>query len=302
MIRLKLSADNSEDVDYNFNDFPIEARRALLSDYPNMCASNHWHNDFEFLIILDGKMSFSVNGTSYFLRAGQGIFINSKQMHYGYSNDGSECDFLFVIIHPSLFSDIDRIKENYLLPICDDKSHQLFIFDSSIIWQKRLIDIIIKIYNLCENQSEDFELDIMSNVFLLLKILHRNILNDTEHLNVYLNHNIDILHNMIGYIQNNYHNKITLSDIALSGNICRSACCEIFKSILNKSPISYLTDYRIEKSLDFLNIPSYSITDVALKCGFSNSSYYTEIFRKTLGCTPSQYRKNHSIKNEMLQK
>ena len=51
-------------------------------------------------------------------------------------------------------------------------------------------------------------------------------------------------------------------------------------------------EYRLDKSIKLLSIPSYSITEIALKCGFNSSSYFTEIFHRNIGCTPSQYRKN----------
>jgi len=73
--------------------------------------------------------------------------------------------------------------------------------------------------------------------------------------------------------------------------INRSSCCDIFQLILNKTPVSYLTEYRLEKSIELLNIPSLSVTEIALLCGFTGSSYFAEIFHKKLGCTPSQYRK-----------
>ena len=97
-----------------------------------MTAVNHWHKDLEFIVILEGKMNFSVNGNNYELKEGQGIFINSKQMHYGYSKDGTDCIFLCILLPPSLLSNVNRIKSSYVVPVCKDSSHPFFIFDSSI--------------------------------------------------------------------------------------------------------------------------------------------------------------------------
>jgi len=54
--------------------------------------------------------------------------------------------------------------------------------------------------------------------------------------------------------------------------------------------VSYLTEYRISKSIELLADSSRSMTEIAWKCGFSGSSYFTETFRKRLGCTPTEYR------------
>ena len=112
MIEMKLLNDNSEIISYNLEGFPILSKQSLLSEYPNMAAPNHWHDDIEF-----------INGKSYELKKGQAIFVNSAQMHYGYSCDGSDCDFICIIFNPLILSAIDSIKNSYIIPICTDTSH-----------------------------------------------------------------------------------------------------------------------------------------------------------------------------------
>lgn len=291
MLEMKLLNDNSEVVSYNFSDFPVRAKQSLLSDYPAMAAANHWHNDWEFILILKGKMSYSVNGKSYELQEGQAIFINSGQMHYGYSADGSDCSFICLLLPPSLLSSITRIKETYVLPVCTDASHPFFILHPEISWQRNLIEILKDIYKLCNEEKDGFELHIMSLFHSLCYSVYHNMKDNISTQEVTDDKKLEAMHNMVGYIQKNYQGKITLDEIAASGNVCRSSCCHIFQLILHKSPISYLTEYRLEKSIELLNISSLSVTEIALQCGFTGSSYFTEIFRKNIGCTPSQYRK-----------
>ncbi len=290
MLEVKLFNDNSEDVDYNFNDFQIRAKKALLSDYPNMRVVNHWHDDLEFTLVLHGQLSYSINGVSYLIKEGQTIFVNSQQMHYGYSTNGSDCQFICILIHPSLLSTIERIKNKYIKPLYQDYQHPFFIFDPSILWQKNLIETLYKIYELCDNQSNGFELQVMSFLYNLCFNLCEHIQTNPK---IYVDKQIEVLHQMVGYIQQNYHSKIKLNDIAAAGNICRSNCCKIFQSILNQSPISYLTEYRLEKSIELLTDSNYSITEIAHQCGFNSSSYYTEIFHREIGCTPSEYKRNN---------
>ena len=98
------------------------------------------------------------------------------------------------------------------------------------------------------------------------------------------------MHKMVGFIQQKYSSKIALQDIAAAGYVCRSSCCSIFKEYLNQTPNAYLTEYRISKSVELLANPDLSVTEIAMQCGFSGSSYFTETFRKAIGCTPSDYR------------
>jgi AraC-like DNA-binding protein/mannose-6-phosphate isomerase-like protein (cupin superfamily) len=295
MLEINLLSDNSEIVSYNFSDFPIRAKHALLSDYPSMAAANHWHEDWEFTLVLEGKMCYSVNGKSYELQEGQAIFVNSENMHYGFSADGTDCSFICILLHPYLLSTIKRIKDNYTIPICKDTSHPFIILGTEIPWQKKLIDLLKNIYDLCNEEQDGFELQLMSLFHSLCYSLHHNMKNNISTYESIDDKKLEAMHNMIGYIQQNYHKKLTLNQIATAGNVCRSSCCDIFQLILQKTPISYLTEYRLEKSIELLNNPSLSVTEIALQCGFNGSSYFTEIFHKKIGCTPVQYRKKKLV-------
>jgi AraC-like DNA-binding protein len=59
-----------------------------------------------------------------------------------------------------------------------------------------------------------------------------------------------------------------------------------------QTPVEYLLHYRIQKSLSLLTHGNLTITDIAAACGFNGASYYTEVFRKIMGISPSAYRKS----------
>ena len=60
---------------------------------------------------------------------------------------------------------------------------------------------------------------------------------------------------------------------------------------MHQTPFEYLLRYRIKKSLPLLMDDSYTITETATKAGFSGSSYYSEVFRKYMRCSPREYKK-----------
>ena len=77
--------DYSEKVQYDDPDYPVMISRDFLSSYPNYAAPSHWHDDIELIAVLSGQMQYSVNGEIFGLCAGEGVFINSRQMHFGFS-------------------------------------------------------------------------------------------------------------------------------------------------------------------------------------------------------------------------
>ena len=91
-----LNSDLSENVAYNNPVFPAYIKRGQLSNYPDFRAVSHWHDDLEFILILEGQMSYDVNGQKLSLQAGEGIFVNSRCFHYGYSDAHNECIFIII--------------------------------------------------------------------------------------------------------------------------------------------------------------------------------------------------------------
>lgn len=85
MLSLELKDDRSEKVRYDYTDYPIYVRRALLSAYPGYAAPTHWHDDIEFIAVLSGEMQYNVNGEIVTLNKNEGIFVNARQMHFGFS-------------------------------------------------------------------------------------------------------------------------------------------------------------------------------------------------------------------------
>jgi transcriptional regulator GlxA family with amidase domain len=101
---------------------------------------------------------------------------------------------------------------------------------------------------------------------------------------------------MIGFIQHHFNEKITLDEISHAGMVSKSKCCRIFKQSLRKSVFDYVLHFRIRQSLSLLTNEALSITEVALASGFSAASYYGEIFKRLLGMSPSEYRRQfHAV-------
>ena len=99
----------------------------------------------------------------------------------------------------------------------------------------------------------------------------------------------------IRFMNENFKSKITLEDIAVAGNLSKSGFCRCFKRITRQTPFEYLMHLRIRKSLEILREEGSTVTEAAQASGFSDSSYYTLVFRRYMGYTPRDYVKR--IKN-----
>ena len=102
--------------------------------------------------------------------------------------------------------------------------------------------------------------------------------------------NLDRLRAILSYIHFHYADRITLEDIAAAANICKSECCRFFKKYMKESLFEYLLHYRIEQSLPLLSGQEESITEIAGRSGFSNPCYFAKVFKREMGCSPTEYR------------
>lgn len=293
--------NKKETVSYNVTELPFYIKREWTSSYPNKSAVLHWHTDMEFLVVLQGEMNYCVNGVEYNLEEGKGIVVNSNQMHYGYSEESQNCEFICAIVPLSLLEPYATVYEKYVAPVVEDECNPCFVIDEKNPFGLKIISDIKILSAVVDSKESDKELSILQRIFHIWKYLYRfrkNACDAKEQENVkYMKE----LRNMVFYIHKNYSEKLTLEEIAEAGNVCRSNCCKIFQVVLHKSPITYLTEYRIAKSLELLSNSPMSVTEIAFCCGFSSTSYYIKKFRYMMGCSPLQYKKKPEGTNNPIE-
>ena len=95
----------------------------------------------------------------------------------------------------------------------------------------------------------------------------------------------------LGYIKENYREKISIDAIAKEVNLTRYHFCRVFKSLTGQTPVEYINYYRINQALRLLKDENLKITDIAFDLGFNNLSYFVKKFKEYKNCTPSEYRR-----------
>jgi len=96
----------------------------------------------------------------------------------------------------------------------------------------------------------------------------------------------------INFISNNYQNNISLDEVAKEINMSYHYFSKFFKDSIGKNFVDYLTDLRIEKSKELLKGELVSVKEVCYQVGYSDPNYFSKIFKKTTGTTPTEYREN----------
>ncbi|MEK8130591.1 AraC family transcriptional regulator [Paenibacillus filicis] len=289
-MQLNVAENLSEIVEYDTPYLPIRTRQSRISYFYNRSASCHWHHDLEFILILEGSMDYFVDGEYYLLQQGEGIFVNSNRLHYGFSNQDEDCSFLVLLLNPSLLVRNTHIENKYIKPFLQDSNSDAIVFTEQVAWQSEALRLIRRLYETCHHQEEGYEMLAITQFELLFLHLYTNTVVKHGFQEAY-SKDIAAMKKMIAYIQMHYAESISLQDISTAGAVCRSKCCRLFKHSLKKSPIAYLTDYRLQKSIELMTNNSLNITDISAACGFNSSNYFAELFKKIMGVSPTEYRK-----------
>ena len=307
---LEINDDLLEKIEYNTPTMPIKASYSELGDFPGGVMPVHWHKELEFICVEKGYLKYYVNNCAYQLSPGQGLIVNTNRLHLGGPVDFDstlhkemdtagkngvlpsdlDCRYAVMLLQPDTLRFHRQFEKKYIDPLLYDASSDVILLDGTEEWHEEVISVAMKMFHRVMNLEPYFELTCQSDFFVLWKLLYQNTiekhgyeLSETDPMGV--------LKRMLSFIQENYQDKITLSDIAEQGMMCQSKCCRLFRETLKQSPMEYLQNYRITKGIYLLEHTNKSVTDIALECGFHGGSYFTETFRKINGITPKEFRR-----------
>lgn len=285
-----MRSDNSEILPYNFKDYFVFIGIEKLSDHPNFSMFNHWHEAVELIVPIHGHMIYNVNGNLINLDPNNGIFVNSNQIHYGFSYDNTDCVFIYALWHPLLLCATNGIENEYVQPITKNSSLPFISLNSEVNWQNSILSDVHEMNRLLANKAAP--LILQSTIYKIWYTIYVNT-NHGKRCSVATSPQLSILKDMLSFVHESYGEKITLHDIADAGKISISSCNILFKKYLMDSPVKYLLSYRLMKSSELLTETTLSITEIAFEVGFSNPSYFIDSFKREYGCTPNEYRKEH---------
>ena len=236
-------------------------------------------------------MHYRINNRSFHLKEGDIIFCNSNALHSGEMEHQKDCSYIPITFDPKLIYGFFRstICTKYVDPVIQDLSVCGIHINYSQNWHNAFRDRMLEIITLDKEHPDFYELDISIRMQIMWRLLAEHLPHQAATASDLTEY--ERIRKILSYIEQNYMNRITLTDISESLHLCESECTRLFKRHMNTTLFAFLQEYRIERSLEYLNTKE-SISTIAEKTGFSDSNYYSKVFSKIKGCSPREYRKN----------
>ncbi len=223
--------------------------------------------DYHFLLIESGECEALHNGKTYILTSGNLlIYAPEEEQRYTFNTDCTSlwCHFGGYAVN-ELFSTFDIKSGVYMLK--PDKR----IFES--------FSNLIQRFHQPEREK-------YSNVSLLELIYEISDAGKYEN-----QENLEAILPVLTYININYNQDITLDELAKKSGYSKSRFSHIFSSLTGTSPMKYQNSIRLKASAEMLLSTKNPISEIALGCGFSDPLYYSKLFKKEYGISPTEYRK-----------
>ena len=253
----------------------------------------HWHDEYEFLILINGSAKVQIETAEYEMKPGDVIFVNKKEIHAIRKEDGQFCEMYAIVVHQELINSFanDSIQLKYLMPLEEKERLVQTHIHGKLDWERDVYSHLCQIIEADKSRHFCYELFIKSRFMMIFyNLLAHSDVGGKKSSFVDIN-NLERLKIIIKYIRENYGSKITIKEMAGNINMSEGHFCRFFKEITKKTPIEYLNHYRINEARARLTRTDNKILNIAMDVGFENFSYFIKTFKKITGVTPSNYRK-----------
>ena len=240
----------------------------------------HAHRDvLELFYVLKGEGQYIVGGKKYIVRSGSLVVCNVGVMHgeEPFRSDVMEsfCCVLRNVSVPGLPPDT----------LTQPSQNPVFYFPED---EGAVGHIMAALYNLNREGGHAAECRLLSEALLWLvteKIESRWQTHEE------MKHNAEeFLQNVTLYLDEHYHEPISLKELAERFHISQYYLAHIFKDEIGLSPMKYVLYRRIGESQNLLMNTAMPVGEISDRLGFSDNCHFSTTFKKYVGVTPSQYR------------
>lgn len=254
---------------------------------PNKNLVWHYHPEVELVYVNGGNGKRQIGSHVSYYTQGDLILIGSNLPHCGFTDacTGNTSESVVQMKTDFLGSEFMTIPEMGNIRRLFEKAKGGIAFTGSA---KKKIGEKIEILE----YKTDFQ-----RLLAILNILNElgntsefQILN-ADHLSVETQtKENDRINTIFNFVKENYHEPISLEEMASLTHMTVPSFCRYFKKVTNKTFVQFVNEYRMVHASNLLSENELSITDICFESGFNNFSHFNKSFKAFTGMSPSEYR------------
>ncbi|SDM84230.1 AraC-type DNA-binding protein [Paenibacillus sp. yr247] len=265
--------------------------------------SVHSHDFIELVYLVSGQTEHLFEGESYRIQAGDVFIINPGEVHT-YRTEPGECieiiNCLFTpeLIHESLLKELgvsQSMDFYYVHPFLNPRErfhHRLNLVGSASSHVLSLLETMITEW---EHHRPGYLTIIKLQMLQLLILLSRCYTDSTskeKKSSRTANHTI-LVRRITGFLERHFDKKMTIPDLCELFNVSSRQLNRVFKQETNQTVTERIHDIRIDRAKQYLAEGDEKVIHVAHRVGYEDPAFFTQLFRRKVGCSPGQYRDLH---------
>lgn len=245
----------------------------------------HTHDYIELHFVLAGTGKYTIRDTKYHVTAGDLLLLNPGEPHAHICSTKNPL-FLFSVGFENIYLKGKPENEFYF-------PNGKPVFHTSSDLKERLTSLC---YNMLNEESAPFPGRYFMMRSYLTQMLILIIRNNTGTSSSVVQYDFTssqksyVVKTVLEYMQKHYQQKVSLDEIAGNMYISSVYISKVFKEETGNSPINHLIQIRLEKAAELMSAnPSLTIKEIAKSVGYDDAYYFSRLFKKYYGVSPSHY-------------
>ncbi|MGB0468436.1 MAG: AraC family ligand binding domain-containing protein [Pontibacterium sp.] len=237
------------------------------------------HDDHLLIYCLDGEGELTVNGQKHRIRPGTILLLPKGTNHAYKARKNNPWTIYWVHFHGHHAGDFihhlalpKQTQPSVIMPL---GIHSRLVSDFAALLEIREATYNLNAYICAANQLRQ----ILSHIALLQPLARHRQAGDSL--------DIEKVHSLM---QARVHEQLDLDTLAASVNLSKYHFIKKYKELTTSTPISHFIHLKIERACHLLDTTRNSISEIAFAVGYEDAYYFSRIFKKSMGVSPSQYR------------
>lgn len=243
------------------------------------CFLMHWHERFEIILVQSGALEYILGSKKGVAKSGEVLIIPPRMAHYAIALLDSVYDVLMFDVR--YFYNDTEVCKRLLPPIFEGGIEYLFKTDDS--------EVVSLVDRLC-NKTEQDSLELVSGVYMLLHLFTKKGI--AQRL---LQNRGAQMREVTDYIEKNFDKELTTAMLCDRFGYTSAHFCRKFKKATGLTPVTYIKIYRLEQAYKMIKQGEGQIFEIADRCGFSDTNYFTRCFKAHYKQPPTYFKKGENV-------
>lgn len=261
---------------------------------PNEQITFHQHDALEISYIIVGSGTRIIGNTMEPFSQGEVVFIPSNVPHC-WSFDDFDTSSDGTIENISIFFSPDLLENAYTgfpeLHECASKMQQL---EDAVVFGG---SALVSLQTIMKTMVSETEVEQLGSLFRIFAAISSAKQMNVVGSRITQDRNNKRMQRAYYYVINNFQTDISLDDVAKYVGMDKSSFCTFFKKMAGKSFFTFLTEYRLESSVQMLQKTNFSVAEICNASGFNDVPHFNRVFKKAKQITPTTFRKNTLTKS-----